>query len=137
MTRMLQRVRTLRDEFSPMTRLAIPVVMAELGWVTMGLVDTLMVGPLGPEAIGAVGLGSSVFIGVIVFAMGLLLGMDTLVSHAFGGGRLEDCHRWLGRAPLQKTRGPAEAPWLASPLDLGAAAAQPRERGSWRPHVQP
>jgi MATE family multidrug resistance protein len=92
---MLQRVRTLRDEFSPMTRLAIPVVMAELGWVTMGLVDTLMVGPLGPEAIGAVGLGSSVFIGVVVFAMGLLLGMDTLVSHAFGGGRLEDCHRWL------------------------------------------
>jgi MATE family multidrug resistance protein len=92
---MLNRVGTLRDEFGPMTRLAIPVVMAELGWVTMGLVDTLMVGPLGPEAIGAVGLGSSVFMGVVVFAMGLLLGMDTFVSHAFGAGRLEECHRWL------------------------------------------
>jgi MATE family multidrug resistance protein len=78
-----------------MTRLAIPVVMAELGWVTMGLVDTLMVGPLGAEAIGAVGLGSSVFMGVVVFAMGLLLGMDTLVSHAFGAGQLDECHRWL------------------------------------------
>ena len=92
---MLQRIRTLRDEFGPMTRLAMPVVMAELGWVTMGLVDTLMVGPLGAEAIGAVGLGSSVFMGIVVFAMGLLLGMDTLVSHAFGAGRLDDCHRWL------------------------------------------
>ena len=92
---MLHLVGTLRDEFGPMTRLAIPVVMAELGWVTMGLVDTLMVGPLGAEAIGAVGLGSSVFMGVVVFAMGLLLGMDTLVAHAFGGGRLDECHRWL------------------------------------------
>ena len=27
--------------------------------------------------------------------MGLLLGLDTLVSHAFGAGRLDECHRWL------------------------------------------
>ena len=38
-----------------MFRLAVPVVLAELGWMTMGMVDTLMVGRLGPEAIGAVG----------------------------------------------------------------------------------
>ena len=61
----------------------------------MGLVDTLMVGPLGPEAIGAVGIGSAVFMGVVIFAMGVLLGLDTLVSHAYGAGRLEECHRWL------------------------------------------
>lgn len=78
-----------------MLLLAVPVVFAELGWVTMGLVDTLMVGGLGPEAIGAVGIGSSLFMGVSIFAMGLLLGLDTLVSHSFGAGRIEDCHRWL------------------------------------------
>jgi len=27
--------------------------------------------------------------------MGLLLGLDTLVSHAFGAGRIDECHRWL------------------------------------------
>jgi multidrug resistance protein, MATE family len=27
--------------------------------------------------------------------MGLLLGLDTLVSHAYGAGRLDECHRWL------------------------------------------
>ena len=70
-----------------MVTLATPVVVAEIGWVAMGLVDTLMVGPLGPEAIGAVGIGSSLFIGVVIFAMGLLLGLDTLVSHAYGAGR--------------------------------------------------
>src|SRR3954453_19046848 len=87
--------RDLRQEFGPMLLLAVPVVLAELGWVTMGLVDTLMVGSLGPEAIGAVGIGSSLFMGVCIFAMGLLLGLDTLVSHAFGAGRIDECHRWL------------------------------------------
>jgi MATE family multidrug resistance protein len=89
-------LRDLRQEFGPMLTLAVPVVMAELGWMTMGLVDTLMVGRIGPEAIGAVGIGSSLFMGVCIFAMGLLLGLDTLVSHAFGAGRIDDCHRWLG-----------------------------------------
>ncbi len=78
-----------------MVTLAVPVVVAEIGWVAMGLVDTLMVGPLGPEAIGAVGVGSSLFIGMVIFAMGILLGLDTLVSQAYGAGRVEECHRWL------------------------------------------
>jgi MATE family multidrug resistance protein len=78
-----------------MFTLALPVVMAELGWMTMGIVDTLMVGRIGPEAIGAVGIGSSLFMTICIFAMGLLLGLDTLVSHAFGAGRFAECHRWL------------------------------------------
>ena len=78
-----------------MAVLAGPVVLAELGWMTMGMVDTLMVGRLSAEAIGAVGLGSSIFMAIGVFAMGLLLGLDTLVSHAWGAGRIDECHRWL------------------------------------------
>jgi MATE family multidrug resistance protein len=35
------------------------------------------------------------FMGIVIFAMGMMLGLDTLVSHAFGAGRLDDCHRWL------------------------------------------
>src|SRR5881628_3161822 len=97
---MFPRFGSLRQEFRPMLNLAVPVVMAELGWMTMGLVDTLMVGRIGPEAIGAVGIGSSLFMGVCIFAMGLLLGLDTLVSHAFGAGRLDECHRWLAHGVL-------------------------------------
>jgi multidrug resistance protein, MATE family len=92
---MTSPVRDLRQEFAPMFSLALPVVLAELGWMTMGLVDTLMVGPIGPEAIGAVGIGSSLFLGICIFGMGLLLGLDTLVSQAFGAGRLDECHQWL------------------------------------------
>jgi len=78
-----------------MLALSAPVIIAELGWVTMGIVDTLMVGGLGPEAIGAVGLASAIFIAVAVFAMGLLLGLDPLVAQAFGARRIDECHRWL------------------------------------------
>ena len=92
---MLPSLHDLRDELRPMFRLALPVVLAEMGWMTMGMVDTLMVGRVSAEAIGAVGLGTSVFMGVSIFAMGLLLGLDTLVSQAFGADDIDACHRWL------------------------------------------
>lgn len=78
-----------------MLALAGPVVLAEIGWVSMGLVDTVIVGPLGPAAIGAVGIGSILFQALAVFGMGLLLGLDTLVAHAYGAGHLAECRRWL------------------------------------------
>ena len=78
-----------------MFTLAIPVVVAELGWITMGMVDILMVGRLGAEAIGAVGIGTAIFNAVCVFSLGMLLGLDTLVSQAFGARRLDECHHWL------------------------------------------
>ena len=78
-----------------MLRLALPVVLAELGWMSMGIVDTIMVAPLGPAAIGAAGIGTSIHMAFAVFGMGLLLGLDTLVSQAHGAGDHRDCHRWL------------------------------------------
>jgi MATE family multidrug resistance protein len=86
---------SIRTEIVPMLRLAIPVVLAELGWMAMGVVDTIMVGPLGPEAIGAAGVGASLHLAFAVFGMGVLLGLDTLVSQAFGARDIRECHRWL------------------------------------------
>src|SRR5262249_27912038 len=85
----------LRREFRPMLALAAPVVMAEIGWGSMGIVGTVMVGRLGASAIAAVGLSGMLFFGVTVFAMGLLLGLDPLVAQAFGARRIDECHRWL------------------------------------------
>jgi multidrug resistance protein, MATE family len=78
-----------------MLRLATPLVMAELGWMGMGIVDTMMVGRVGAAAMGAVSLGSVLFYAVAVFGSGLMLGLDTLVSQAYGARRPMDCHRSL------------------------------------------
>ncbi len=78
-----------------MLRLAGPVVSAELGWMAMGIVDTIFVGRLGAEAIGAVSLGNALYFAVAIFGMGLLLGLDALVSQAFGAGDRHECHDWL------------------------------------------
>src|SRR5690242_10843938 len=78
-----------------MIRLGGPLVLAELGWMAMGVVDTMFVGRVGAEAIGAVGLGTMVFYGIAICAAGVLLGLDTLVAQAFGAGDREDCHRSL------------------------------------------
>jgi len=84
-----------QDELLQMIRLAGPLVLAELGWMAMGVVDTMFVGRVGAEAIGAVGLGTMVFYGIAICAAGVLLGLDTLVAQAFGAGDREGCHRSL------------------------------------------
>jgi MATE family multidrug resistance protein len=63
--------------------------------MSMGLVDTIMVGPLGPAAIAATGMGSSVFTAIVIFGMGLMLGLDAFVSQAHGAGNERECLVWL------------------------------------------
>ncbi len=78
-----------------MFSLALPLVLTELGWMAMGIVDTMFVGRVSAQAIGAVSLGTSVFYAIAIFASGLLYGLDTLVSQSFGAGDRDDCHHSL------------------------------------------
>jgi MATE family multidrug resistance protein len=82
-------------EVRAMVSLAWPLVLAEIGWLLMGIVDTIMVAPLGPAAIGAVGAGSILFMAIMMPGFGTLLALDTFVSRSFGAGRIDECHRWL------------------------------------------
>jgi MATE family multidrug resistance protein len=100
-----------------MVALAVPVVLSELGWMAMGVVDTIMVGRLGPAAIGAVALGNAICYTPSIFGIGLMLGLDTLVSQAYGREDHDECHRWLAQGVY--LAGIAAVPimagiWLAS-----------------------
>ncbi|HET7102747.1 MAG TPA: MATE family efflux transporter [Terracidiphilus sp.] len=86
-----------REELRAMIALAVPVVLSELGWMAQGVVDTIMVGRLGPVAIGAVALGNAIYYTPSLFGIGLLLGLDTLVSQAYGRRDHDECHRWLAQ----------------------------------------
>lgn len=92
---MKSMVEILRREFPPLAKLAWPLALANLGWMAMGIVDTIMVGRVSAEAIGAVSLGSVVFSAAGTFGGGLLFGLDALVPQAYGGGDVADCHRSL------------------------------------------
>src|ERR1700747_3917443 len=91
---------TLSSKFSKVSRgdlrltlrLALPLIFAEIGWMSMGIVDTIMVGrlPNSAVAIGATGLGQSLYHSIAVFGAGLLLGLDTFVSQAYGRKDLKD-----------------------------------------------
>src|SRR5258708_17100292 len=90
----------MRQEFWAMFRMGGPLALTEVGWLTMGFVDTVMVGRL-PEsavAIGAVSLGSTLFAATALVGSSVMLGLDTLIAQAFGAGKLEDCHRTLWNA---------------------------------------
>jgi multidrug resistance protein, MATE family len=86
-----------KRELAALTRLAIPVVLSELGWMAQGIVDTIMVGSLGPVSIGAVALGNALFYTPSLFGIGLLLGLDTVVAQAYGRKDFDECHRWLAQ----------------------------------------
>jgi MATE family multidrug resistance protein len=83
------------SELRAMFALAAPLVLTELGWMAMGIVDTMFVGRVSASAIGAVSLGTNIFYAIAIFASGLLLGLDTLVSQSFGAGDLDDCRHSL------------------------------------------
>lgn len=109
----------LRTEISPMIRLALPLVFAEIGWMAMGVEDTMFVGRVSAQAMGAVGLGTMLFYGISIFASGLLLGLDTVVSQSFGAGNRDDCRHslisgfWLSLFLIPLVMG---AIWLLTPL---------------------
>jgi len=77
--------------------LATPVVISKLSFTTMGLVDTAMVGRLGPEAQGAVGLATTFMFTLYVFGLGLIGVVNTYVAQYHGSGRPRACGRILGQ----------------------------------------
>jgi len=95
----------LRGELRPMLRLAAPLALSELGWMTMGIVDTMFVGRVSAEAIGAISVGTTIFHTIAICTGGLLFGLDTLVSQAAGAKDEEASHRSL-----------ANGTWLALAL---------------------
>src|SRR3954469_3641508 len=82
MTRVFPRSAELR----PMLRLAVPVVIIQVGMMAMGVVDTIMVGHISAVALAAVALGNLYFFTLAVFALGTLMVLDPVVAQAVGAG---------------------------------------------------
>lgn len=73
-----------RSEMRKILSLGWPVVVGQVGLMLMGVVDTLMVGRFGGEALAGVGLGHTWSFAVLGVGVGAALGMDPALTQAWG-----------------------------------------------------
>jgi MATE family multidrug resistance protein len=109
---------TPRAELRALLRLGLPVAITQLGVMMLGVVDTMMVGHLGTLALDASALGSLWIWGTVVFGIGLIFGMDPIVSQAHGAGEQR-------RVALTLQRGVVVATLLTPLLSLGWWLTEP------------
>ncbi len=83
-----------------MLDLALPVVIIQVGIMSMGVVDTIMVGHLSPQALAAVALGNLYFFVPSVFGMGTLMVLDPVVAQAVGAGDAPSVARGVQRGVI-------------------------------------
>ena len=74
----------VQTELKPITKLAIPLIIAFLGYQLMGLVDTFVSGQIGVETLAATSLANALFWVTTIFPMGILMGLDPIVAQALG-----------------------------------------------------
>jgi multidrug resistance protein, MATE family len=86
-----RRADSSAGEAKLLVRLALPVAIAQVGAMSMGLVDTFMVGRLGAVELAAVALGDACFFTLQVLAMGVIMALGPLVSQAHGAGDPQRC----------------------------------------------
>ncbi len=85
----------IREEVRSLLRLAWPVIASQLGLMLFGLVDMAMLGRVGAAEMGAAALADACLFGTMMLGIGLVMGIDPLVSQAHGAGRGEDAGRAL------------------------------------------
>ena len=88
---------SIRQQIRPVLTLALPLITAELGWMSMGIVDTVMVGHMQNPAlnIASAALGQVLYNTLAFGIAGVLLSLDTYLSQSHGAGRYDEANRWL------------------------------------------
>lgn len=114
-------------ELSALIALAAPIVASHSGNVIMGVVDTIVAGRIGTTAVGALALAHTAYLLFVVFARGIILGMDPYVSQAVGAGDRERQARGLdaGLTSAWVLSLPVVLATLASPWALRAMGQPP------------
>jgi MATE family multidrug resistance protein len=74
----------LRAELRDTLKLAGPIVLSQVGHMSMGLVDTLVAGRIGTETLAGLGLASNFYWTFTSVCIGCLLSLDTFFAQAVG-----------------------------------------------------
>ncbi len=82
----LPPMRPVAFEIRRLTQLAAPLVVALVAAMTLWIVDIVMLGRVGVDALDAASLGRIWLVGTTIPTMGLLLGIDPIAAQAHGAG---------------------------------------------------
>ena len=85
-----------RSELAAQIGLAIPLAAQQVGFQLMGLVDAAMLGRYSDTALAAAGVGGNLLFAITSVGFGIVMGLDTVLPQAIGGGRRDDARRLLG-----------------------------------------
>jgi MATE family multidrug resistance protein len=77
---------SIRNEIPRMLILAGPMIASQLLQMSMGFVDTLMVGRLGPASLAAVSLGGAIYHPLFLICGGVMSAVSPIVSQSHGAG---------------------------------------------------
>ena len=89
-----------RKEIFQLLKIAWPVVLGQLGHVTVGVADSAMIGQTGTIPLAAASLANSIFILPLVFGIGIAYGVTPLVANAHGQSDLMRLGRLLSQGIL-------------------------------------
>ncbi len=78
---------TTRRETRPLLLLALPICGAQLAQAGMSVADIMMTGRLGATDLAAVSVGSSLWLPLMLFMTGTLMGLTPVVAQLLGGRR--------------------------------------------------
>lgn len=99
-----------RKETRPLITLALPICGAQLAQAGMSVVDVMMTGRLSATDLAAVSVGSSIWLPLMLFMTGTLMGLTPIVAQLLGGGTTARIRPNVHQAL-----------WVALALGLGAA----------------
>ncbi len=128
----------LAEELGALARLAVPVSLAGAGLALMSIVDAAVVGRAGAVPLAAIGLANALYFALAVLGMGLMMGLDPMVSQAFGAGERRRARGlvwqgvWLSLAAGAAIAIPAAlVPFALEPLGISPDVAATTRRCLW------
>jgi MATE family multidrug resistance protein len=80
-----------KNEIKKTIILSVPIVVGQLGQMFMSVVDNIMVGKIGAQALAAASLANAMFILIMVVGFGLSMAVTPLTAIAYGAGKDEEC----------------------------------------------
>ena len=92
------RLRIVGEEARSLVILSGPIAFTQLGQISNGFIDVLMVGRLGAAELAGVALGNATYFMFMLICLGTLHAVGPLVSQAFGAGRSEPIVRTMRQA---------------------------------------